>query len=73
MNEIEEYYYTKNTIESIKETLISYGYSYNERHGWYRSENRPLDKEQERIATQGIKRFPEYVKRFNELNAVLDL
>lgn len=67
MNEIEEFFRNQALIDSIKNTLISYGYEYNNRIGWYcECENR-LDEEKKRVAKIGIEKFKAAAARNDEL------
>ncbi len=67
MSEVEEYFYKKNMIESIKTKLYDLGYKYDSRHGWYNSAKRPLNESQKETVRVGIENFKKHVDRVNEL------
>lgn len=73
MNEIEEYYKNQALIESIKTTLINYGYEYHSHTGWYCECEKMLNEDQKRIAKTGIEKFTAAIKRNDELKKLFDI
>lgn len=73
MTDIEEFYRNQALIDSIKSTLINYGYEYHNSHGWYNENDRMLDEEKKRIAKIGIEKMNEAIKRNDELKEKLGI
>lgn len=74
MSEVEEFYRNQALIDSIKNTLINYGYEWHNRTGtWYNENEKYLDAEKKRTAEIGMKKFAEAVKRNDELKKEFDI
>lgn len=73
MSEVEEYFYKKNVIESIKNTLYNLGYKYDSVHGWYNSGRAPLNESQKETVRIGIENFKKHIDRVNELYKKLNI
>ena len=73
MNPYEQYMYNGSLIESIKDTLQSYGYTYDECHGWYNENESRLNSEQKRIAKIGIEKMKKAVDENNKLIKELNI
>lgn len=72
MNPYEQYMYNGSLIESVKDTLLKYGYVYDERHGWYNEHENLLNEDQKRIAKIGIEKMKKAVEENNILMKTLN-
>jgi hypothetical protein len=73
MNPYEQYMYNGSLIESVKDTLLKYGYVYDEHHGWYNENEKFLSEDQKRIARIGIEKMKKAVEENNKLIKELKL
>lgn len=73
IKEINEYYGNVNVITGMRELLYSYGYLYDDRHGWYFSGSRNISPEDKSLAETIIKKLAILIKKNDQLKKQINI